>query len=110
MQPFTAAGLSAKFLVVVPLSGTTTPATCAELKPDALAVSLGYVPAGTLNEYWPDPFVVVVRLPRDTIAPAIGRPFPRFVTVPLRVPFPMALHPGNWNAPTRVWWSSPSTA
>src|SRR5689334_16726176 len=99
MQPLPAAALSAKFLVVVPLSCTTTVVAVPELKPAALAVSVGYVPAGTLNEYWPVPFVVVVRLPSETIAPAIGRPLATFVTVPLSVPFPIVPQPGNWNAP-----------
>src|SRR3954471_2211365 len=102
MQPFDAATVSTKSCVTEPASGTTIPAALAELNPAKVAVSLGYVPAGTLNEYVPSPAVVVDLLPRATVAPPMGLPLPDAVTVPCRVPFPTVVQPGNWNAPMRV--------
>ena len=70
------------------------------LKPGLLAVWVGYVPAGTVNEYAPMPFVVAVRLPRAMVAPEMG--LAPSVTVPESVPFPTVVQPGKWNAPMRV--------
>jgi hypothetical protein len=80
----------------------------AELNPGLLAVSVAYVPAGTLRVYAPLPSVEVVRDPSVTVAPAIG--LEPSVTVPESVPLPTVVQPGNWNEPIRVWWFSRSTA
>src|SRR3954470_22349388 len=99
MQPVAAATLRTKFWVVEAPSETTMLAALAELNPAKLAVSLGYVPAGTLNEYVPSAAVVVALEPSPTVAPPMGLPLPDAVTVPCSVPFPTVVHPGNWNAP-----------
>ena len=78
--------------VEVPPFGTAFVAAEPGSKPGLLAVSDGYVPAGTLNEYWPLPFVVVVRLPSATVAPEIG--LAPSVTVPESVPLPTVVQPG----------------
>jgi hypothetical protein len=49
-QPLCAAALSVKFLVRVPPSGTTSVVADAVSKPALAAVSVGCVPAGTVNE------------------------------------------------------------
>ena len=99
-QPLWADAVSAKFFVSVPPFGTTSVAAEAGSKPGLVAVSVGYVPAGTVNEYAPLPFVVAVRLPSATVAPEIG--FVPSVTVPESVPFPTVVQPGKWNEPMRV--------
>ena len=76
----------------MPPSGTAIVAAEPGSKPGLLAVSDGYVPAGTVNEYCPLPFVVVVRLPSATVAPEIG--FVPSVTVPESVPLPTVVQPG----------------
>ena len=76
----------------VPPFGTAIVAAEPGSKPGLLAVSDGYVPAGTLNEYWPLPFVVVVRLPSAMVAPEIG--LAPSVTVPESVPLPTGVQPG----------------
>ena len=50
-QPLCAEALSVKFRVAVPPSGTAIAAAEPVSKPAFAAVSDGYVPAGTLNEY-----------------------------------------------------------
>ena len=49
-QPLWAAALSVKFCVSVPPSGTASDAADAVSKPAFAAVTVGYVPAGTVNE------------------------------------------------------------
>ena len=91
-QPLCAEALSVKLRVKVPPFGTVFGAAEPGSKPGLLAVSDGYVPAGTLNEYWPLPFVVVVRLPSAMVAPEIG--LAPSVTVPESVPLPTVVQPG----------------
>ena len=51
-----------------------------------------------------------VLLPSDTLAPASGAAPSQLVTCPVKVPSESGVHPGNWNAPIRVLWLSPSAA
>ena len=81
-----------KLRVAVAPFGTAIVAAEPGSKPGLLAVSDAYVPAGTLNEYWPLPFVVVVRPPSARVAPEIG--LEPSVTVPESVPLPTVVHPG----------------
>src|SRR4029078_2276855 len=107
-QPDCDAALRPKFRVAVPPSGTAMVATDAVSKPDLLALSVGYVPAGSVNEYCPLALVVVVRLPSVSVTPASG--FVPSVTRPERGPLPTVEQPGWWNEPIRVWWFRPVVA
>src|SRR3712207_1018680 len=102
-QPLVAALASEKSFVVVPPSGTAMVVAVAVVRPGKLAAIPGYLPAGTVNEYWPFASVVGGRLPSVTVAPAMGEPPGVAVTVPLMVPLPTVVHCGYLNEPTRVW-------
>ena len=104
-QPLVAAALSVKFCVAVAAFGTAMLEAEAGSKPALLALTDGYVPAGSVNVYCPLALVVVVREPTWIVAPLTG--LAPLVTVQESVPLPTVVQPGNWNEPIRVWWSRP---